>query len=129
MEKKRLITALGLLVFFVFSANAQQGGFNGPGNQPGDQGGGFSGPSAVTTVAQAKRLRDDTHVLLRGNIQRALGDEKYQFSDGTGVITVDIDRRVWGALSVTENDTVEISGEIDRGRNGVEVDVDRIRKL
>ena len=95
-----------------------------------DNQGGFGGPSAnVTTVAQAMNLRDDTPVIMRGRIVRFLGNERYTFTDNTGSITVEIERRVWGALSVNENDLVEISGEIDREWNRVEVEVNRIRKL
>jgi len=95
----------------------------------GDTQGGFRGPSNVTTVAQALTLRDDTPVVMRGNIIRYLGNERYLFSDSTGTITVEIERKVWGSLSVDENDLVEISGEIDRDWNSIEVEVDRIRKL
>jgi len=114
-----------------FTAYSQQGGFSDQRDQRGQDGqGGFRGPSAdVSTVAQARTMRDDSPVILRGKIERSLGNEKYSFSDDTGTIIIDIDRRVWGTLTVDQNDTVEISGEIDRERNNVEVDVNSIRKL
>jgi uncharacterized protein (TIGR00156 family) len=116
MEKKKLIIAVVLLALFVFSAYAQQGGFRGPSTD-------------ITTVAQARTLRDDTPVILRGKIERFLGNDRYQFSDETGSITIEIERRVWGSLSVDENDTVEISGEIDREWNSIEVEARSITKL
>jgi uncharacterized protein (TIGR00156 family) len=137
----RKFSVLGLCCFALFfaavSVNAQQGGFQGGGAQGGNGGGsGFTGPSAnPTTVAQALNLRDDTPVIMRGRITRSLGGEKYTFTDTTGSITVDIDRRVWGNLSVGENDMVEIRGEVDRefnrssGQTIVEIDVDSIRRL
>ena len=116
MKKKGLFVLAGLAVLAAFAAYAQQGGFTGPGID-------------VMTVAEAKTLRDDSPVLLRGKIERSLGKEKYLFSDATGSITVEIERKVWGFLSVDEHDLVEISGEIDRGFMKLEVEVDTIRKL
>ena len=124
MKKKGLFFAI--VLFSLAVLNAQQGGFSGA---QGDSQGGFRGPSNVSTVAEALSFRDDTPVILRGNILRALGNERYLFSDSTGTITIEIERRVWGSVSVDENDLVEISGEIDRDRNRIEVEVKRIRRL
>ena len=117
MKKIKVLLSAVLLAMVVFAVNAQQGG-------------GFRGPGPdVITVAEARTLRDDTPVILRGYIERFLGNNRYLFTDDTGSITIEIERRVWGMLSVDENDLVEIIGEIDRDRNRVEVEVDRIRKL
>ena len=124
--KKILFFMICLFVFAVLTVNAQQGGFNGG---QGSEQGGFRGPSNISSVAEALSFRDDTPVILRGNILRSLGNERYLFSDSTGTITIEIERRVWGTLSVDENDQVEISGEIDRDRNRIEVEVKRIRRL
>ena len=128
MIKSKTVWLVGLLAVFAITANAQQGGFSGPSDQGGQ--GGFRGPGAeLTTVAAARTLRDDSPVILKGKIERFLGNEKYLFSDDTGSITVEIERKVWANVSVDENDTVEISGEIDRDWNSVEVEVKRIRKM
>jgi uncharacterized protein (TIGR00156 family) len=116
MKAKHLICLVGLLALVGLSANAQQGGYKGPG-------------AVAITVAEAKNLRDDTPVLLKGKIERFLGDEKYLFSDDTGNIVIEIDDRVWGDLSVDENEVVEINGEIDREFRGNEVEVRTIRKI
>ena len=116
MKRKGLFFAVGLLVLVVFAVNAQQGGYRGPNVE-------------VTSVEDAKKLRDDSPVLLRGHIERYLGNEKYLFSDSTGIITIEIEHSVWGTLSVDENDLLEISGEIDRDFRGVEVEVDSIKKI
>jgi uncharacterized protein (TIGR00156 family) len=116
MKMKYLICLVGLLVSVGLSANAQQGGYKGPG-------------AVTTTVAEAKNLRDDTPVILQGKIERSLGDEKYLFSDDTGNIVIEIDNRIWGGLSVDENEAVEINGEIDREFRRNKVEVRTIRKI
>ena len=115
MKKTRLFMVAAFLGLVVLAVNAQQGGFRGQSN--------------VSTVAEALTFRDDTPVILRGNIVRALGNKRYLFSDSTGTITIEIERKVWGSISVDENDMVEISGEIDRDWNSIEVEVDRITRL
>ena len=116
MKKTKLILTVGLLVLVVLGVNAQQSGFTGP-------------SIGHITVAEALNLRDDAPVILRGRIERSLGNERYTFTDETGSITVEIERRVWGNLSIGPNDLVEISGEIDREWNRIEVEVDTIRRL
>jgi uncharacterized protein (TIGR00156 family) len=75
---------------------------------------GFVGSSAHTTVAEAHRMRSDTQVVLTGHIVRHIRSEYYLFRDDTGEIRVEISRRAWAGLSVTENDLVEIRGEVER---------------
>jgi uncharacterized protein (TIGR00156 family) len=116
MKMKHFACLVGLLALLGLSLNAQQGGYKGPG-------------ATAVTVAEAKNLRDDTPVLLQGKIERFLGDEKYLFSDDTGNIVIEIDHKVWGSLSVDENEVVEINGEIDREFRGNEVEVKTIRKI
>ena len=116
MKHNHLFWLVGFFVLFVITANAQQGGFKGPNAE-------------VASVAEARALRDETPVILQGRIERFLGDERYLFSDDSGSITIEIEKRIWGNVSVDENDLVEISGEIDRDWRGVEVEVNRIRKL
>lgn len=94
------------------------------------QSGGFAGlGTGNTTVAQAKKLPDDTWVTLRGNIERRIGKDDYIFRDTSGTITVDIDKKRWDGQMVTVKDTVEIQGEVDKGWNAVEIDVKQISKL
>jgi len=116
MKRGKLVCLAGLLALLGLSANAQQGGFTGPG-------------AGSATVAEALNMRDETPVTLQGQIVRRLGGEKYLFQDTTGTITVDIDDKIWHNISVSQNDRVEIRGEIDRSWRGVEVEVDALRKL
>lgn len=140
MKKIAAMTAIVALVSMPVLA-AEQGGFTGPSSttqvsstaQAGGftaQAGGFTGPSgAVTTVANAKSLRDDTWVTLRGKITERISDDLYKFQDASGVINVDIDHKRWNGVTVGPQDTVEIQGEVDKDWNSVEIDVKQIRKI
>jgi uncharacterized protein (TIGR00156 family) len=93
------------------------------------QHGGYTGPSITkSSVAEALKLRDDSAVVLEGKIAKSLGGEKYLFTDATGSITVEIDNEDWRGVSVNENDTVVIKGEIDKDLMSVEIDVDSVSK-
>ena len=91
---------------------------------------GFVGASDqhITTVAAAKEMRDDSAVALKGNIEKHLRKDKYQFADATGKITVEIDREDWRGVEVGPTDTVIIYGEVDRDWvRGTEIDVDAVK--
>ena len=85
---------------------------------------------SLTTVKQALTLKDDTKVQLRGNVVKAIGDEKYQFRDSTGSITVDIDDELWQGKPVNAKTPVTLIGEVDidyKPAKRVEVDVDSVQ--
>ena len=85
---------------------------------------------SLTTVKQALTLKDDTKVQLRGNVVKAIGDEKYQFRDSTGSITVDIDDELWQGKPISANTTVTLIGEVDidyKPLKRVEIDVDSVQ--
>jgi uncharacterized protein (TIGR00156 family) len=109
-------TSFIVMAMFVGSfANAQEG-FRGPGPD-------------IVTVDVAKSLKDDYPVVLRGKIERFLGDEKYLFADETGNIIVEIDDRLWRGISIDQNDLVEITGEVDRGFTRIEIEASGIRVM
>ena len=83
--------------------------------------------TGVITVAEALNLRDGAYVTMEGRIELFLGGENYQFSDGTGTITLEIDNRTWGNIILNEHDTVEISGEVEHDSGSIEVEVSSIR--
>ena len=93
------------------------------------RGGFVGGPQTVSTVAQASDMRDDTPVVVVGKIVRSVGDEKYLFEDGTGSIVVEIDDDDWRGQTVTPNDKVKLSGEIDRGLLKTEIEIDYVELL
>jgi uncharacterized protein (TIGR00156 family) len=122
---KKFITVLVLVLVCAGFACAQ--GFTGEKAAKG----GFTGGSKaeVTTVAQALKMRDDTHATLRGNIVKQVGHEKYLFKDATGEIVVEIDDEDWGGVTVGPQDTVELIGEVDKDFNKIEFDVDIVKKV
>ena len=91
--------------------------------------GGFVAPSLeVVTVEQAKSLPDETPVLLQGKIIKALDDEDYTFADETGTIVIEVDDDVWQGVYISEDDFVEIKGEIDKEiLSKIKISVDSIR--
>ncbi|BEH97753.1 OB fold stress tolerance protein YgiW [Edwardsiella ictaluri] len=113
---------------------AQTGGFSGPGAmqqaQDTQQSGGFvSGQQAVTTVAKAKDLSDNSWVVLQGNIEQRVRGDHYTFRDATGTIEVEIDHKYWNGQTITPKDKVEIQGEIDKDWSTTKIDVKRLHKM
>ena len=98
------------------------------GNAIAQNAGGFQGPGiSDSTVAEALKMPDDTPVVLKGKVEKSLGNERYQFNDGTGVIVIEVDNEDWRGLTVTPEDTVEIKGEIEKDMlSAPEVDVDTV---
>jgi len=110
---------------------AQSGGFVDPG-APASQSakGGFQpNQASVTTVKQAEEMKDDSWITLRGHIEKQIGDEDYQFRDSSGTMKVEIDHKRWNGVTVTPKDQVELTGELDKDFNAVELDVKQVRKL
>ena len=54
--------------------------------------------------------------------------DKYTFQDGTGTMTVEIDKDIWNGQTVTPQDTVLISGELDKDGDRTKLDVERLMK-
>ncbi|WP_426768475.1 YgiW/YdeI family stress tolerance OB fold protein [Erwinia aphidicola] len=130
MKKTAALLAISTLMSTPVLA-AQTGGFVDP-NAPTAQvqKGGFSGPNGtVATVKQAQDMKDDAWVTMRGNIEKRIGDEDYQFRDATGTMTVEIDHKRWEGQTVGPNDKVELQGKLDKDFNSMELDVKQVRKI
>jgi uncharacterized protein (TIGR00156 family) len=87
-------------------------------------------PQVTTTVKQALTLKDDTKVQLKGYVVKAVGDEKYQFRDNTGTITVDIDDELWHGKPISAKTPVTLIGEVDidyKPAKRVEIDVEAVK--
>ena len=123
---------LALLTMVVLGSSIASAQYLGPQNDRHNPNGGYKGPSlsqSVTTVKEAMTLRDDAYVKMRGKIVKHSHKDKYIFSDGTGDITIEIDKDKWRGLTVSEEELVEIIGEVDKDWNSVEIDVDYITKV
>ena len=118
----KFISASAFVVALGLSANAFATGFQGPQNM-----GGFQGPGLEpSSVSEALKLNDDTPVVLVGQIEKSLGDEKYLFKDATGSVTIEIDNDDWRGVNVTPKDTIVIQGEVDKDFFKTEIDVDSV---
>lgn len=106
---------LSLVASAAAASQPAAGGFQGPDNLP------------LVTVIEAKKLGDDTAVKMQGLIVKSLGNERYEFKDETGTITVEIDKEDWHGVEATPETRIEVRGEVDKELNRIEVDVDTVR--
>lgn len=117
--KKLILTSVlcaSLISASAFSKDVMMGGFKGPAVAP-------------ITVKEALELKDDSRVTLMGNIERSLGGNQYLFKDATGSVEVEIDKKRWNGVIVSPEDTVEISGKVDKDWGSTEIDVKQIQKI
>ena len=103
---------LTLLIAPLFSTAVLAAGYTGPGAQ------------ASNSVSAAQAAGDDAHVVLQGHITRKLGDEKYEFKDSTGTITVEIDDEDLPPTPFNDKTKVKLTGEVEKHLMSREVDVD-----
>ena len=119
----KFISASAFVVALGLSTSALASGFTGP-----QQAGGFQGPGlAPSSVAEALKLNDATPIELDSQIEKSLGDEKYLFKDASGTITIEIDDEDWRGVNVTPEDSIEISGEVDKDLFDIKVDVNTVK--
>ena len=119
--KKALLSfclALGTLFWAQAEAQFNKGGFTGP----------KDGTDVSVSVADAKNMKDEAYVTLKGKIVKKIGSEKYLFEDQSGSIDIEIDDKDWRGLVVGPDDVVIIEGEVDKGWTKLEIEVDNIRK-
>ena len=74
-------------------------------------GGYIASDSDVISVKEAQSMKD-----------------KYKFVDATGSMTVKIGKKVWQGQAVNSSDEVQITGEIDRDKDDVSLDVENLIK-
>ena len=90
---------------------------------------GFNGQADKISVIETLKRPDDSYITVEGNIVKKISSDKYLFKDATGTMTVEIDNEKWGNTDVSEKDTLELSGEIERKFNSIHLDVDTVKKL
>ena len=104
---------LALLIAPLFSTAALAAGYTGPGAE------------VVTTVAAANDAADDTPVVLQGFVVKKLNnDDKYEFKDATGTVTIEIDNEDLPTVAFNDKTRVKLTGEVEKGLIKREIDVD-----
>lgn len=105
-----------------FAVPGGPAGFGAPAAAPGGPAGFQQAAAPDTVQAVIQNGWDDQRVVLTGKLTNYLGNDKYEFTDKTGRIVVDLDDdRDWSHIS--KDQTITIYGEIDRSRRGIEIDV------
>jgi len=126
----RHITLCALLAAALTAGGAHAQGYTGPSTGAAAPQG-YAGPSAIPAMSVKELLdkgRDDQHATLRGRIVSHDGGKKYTFDDGTGRIRVEIKPKHFPAgRAIDDKTVVELTGELDKGFNKVEFEVDQIR--
>lgn len=125
-----LLTLIALATAPVLAA--PQGGFMDPAAPAAqsNQAGGFkAGEASVVTVKQAEEMKDDSWITVRGKLEKQIGKEDYLFRDQTGTMKVEIDHKHWNGQTITPKDNVELTGELDKDFNSIEMDVKQVKKL
>lgn len=89
---------------------------------------GMNTQPAVWTVTEIMSLPDNTPVVMRGRITKNMGNDIFVFEDGSGTIMLEIDEESWNGNTVRVDDIVTVYGNVDKGTNYTEVDVNSIVK-
>jgi uncharacterized protein (TIGR00156 family) len=89
--------------------------------------------TATTTNVQSvlANPENDQRVMLRGTIVSNDGDESYQFTDGTGQISLSIENRLLWGQNLVKGTPVEIEGEMEKRwfSDKFDFSVDRVQVL
>ncbi|KAF0813773.1 hypothetical protein IGB42_01452 [Andreprevotia sp. IGB-42] len=85
--------------------------------------------TATLTAVEAAKAADDTAVALEGRIIRKIDKDHYEFQDASGTIRIEVDQKNWPAGDIGPDTRVRLTGEVDQGWRGVDVDVDVVEIL
>lgn len=86
--------------------------------------GGFNDMAVMPmSIAQVMEQPKNTNVTMRGYITKRLGDDKYNFSDGTDNIVIEVDDKIWRGQVVSPKEQVVIWGELDKDDGKMMVEV------
>ncbi len=70
--------------------------------------------SDVVSVEQAKKLSDNSWVVLEGYIIKRLNEDQYTFKDSTGTIKIIVRNSSWQGIEVSPKTKVRITGQVDK---------------
>ena len=89
---------------------------------------GFNTPDMGSVAAVKKNAYDDQWVTIRGRLVNYLGHERYEFTDGSATIEVELDDdQNWS--HVRKNDLIELHGKVDRDFLSTTIEVSHIIPL
>lgn len=83
-------------------------------------------PSAITTIDKVLKMPDESFVTIEGNIIKQIGNEKYLVQSGKSTIIVEIDDELLMNITVTPQNKVRISGEVDKDFKSIELEASKI---
>ena len=80
------------------------------------------------SVTEVMALPDNSPVVMRGRITKNMGGNMYLFEDSSGNVMLEIDEEDWNGNTVRVNDIVTVYGNVDKGVNYTEIDVESVEK-
>ena len=80
------------------------------------------------SVTEVMTLPDNSPVVMRGRITKNMGGNMYLFEDSSGNVMLEIDEEDWNGNTVRVNDVVTVYGNVDKGVNYTEIDVESVEK-
>ena len=83
----------------------------------------------ISTVADVLQMPDESMVTVQGHITKQIRKDTYLFSDSTGEINVEIDKKDWKGVDVRPTNTVQLTGEVDKDWTKTEIDVDLVKLI
>ena len=84
----------------------------------------------MVTVAEAKKLPDETAVTLSGVIVRKTQKDHFELKDSSGKIGMEVDSDLWRPMGLKAGDKVKVIGEVDTNTGqATDIDVVQIGKM
>lgn len=84
----------------------------------------------TVTVAEAKKLPDETAVMLSGVIVRKTHKDHFELKDSSGKIGIEVDSDLWRPMGLKAGDKVKVMGEVDTHTGqATDIDVVQIGKM
>lgn len=89
----------------------------------------FAIANPIANISDQKNWKDDQIITVQGKITQTMHDDKYQFTDATGSITIEIDDEHHALINQNRDAKLKITGEVDLSNQSIEIDVDHIEVL
>lgn len=92
------------------------------------QGGFTPHNSPIISVHDLTKLKDDEHITLEGVIEKQVGKHDFIFTDSTGSVEVEINRRAWMGQNITPTDHVKLFGTVDKSWDTDQIEIYHVVK-